>query len=78
MERQAYEHSLAHRRRLVALLQMGIDEGVLRNEDPEDYASLLIGLLYEFAYKWVTAPDDYDADANVRKLVQLFLQGAGS
>ncbi len=77
LERQAYEHYLRHREQIVVIMKQGIAEGDLREGDVDDYASLLIGLLYEFAYKWVTS-GQMNLAANVEKLIELFLRGAGA
>lgn len=78
LERQAFEHYLAHREQIVVLMTQGLAEGALRDGDADDYATLLIGLLYEFAYKWVTASGRLDVAANIDKLIELFLRGAGA
>jgi len=77
LERQAFEHYLRHREQILLLMRQGLAEGALREGDVDDYASLFIGLLYEFAYKWVTAAGELDVGANIEKLIELFLRGAG-
>lgn len=78
LERQAFDHYLRHREQMLVLMRQGVQEGALRDGDVDDYASLLIGLLYEFAYKWVTASGEMDVGANIDKLIDLFLRGAGT
>jgi AcrR family transcriptional regulator len=77
LERQAFEHYVRHREQIIVIMKQGLAEGDLREGDVDDYASLLIGLLYEFAYKWVTS-GQMDLAANVEKLIELFLRGAGA
>jgi TetR/AcrR family fatty acid metabolism transcriptional regulator len=77
LERQAFEHYLSHRRQIILLVQQGLAEGALRGGDVEDYTNLLIGLLYEFAYKWVTAGGEVDVGDNIERLIDLFMRGAG-
>jgi len=77
LERQAFEHYVRHREQILVIMKQGMAEGDLREGDVDDYASLLIGLLYEFAYKWVTS-GQMDLSANVEKLIELFLRGAGA
>ena len=78
LERQAYEHYLSHRKQIILLVEQGQTEGALREGDSDDYANLLIGLLYEFAYKWVTAGGEVDVSDNIERLIDLFMRGAGS
>ena len=78
LERQAFEHYLRHREQILVLMRQGMAESALREGEVEDYANLLIGLLYEFAYKWVTATGELDVASNIDKLLDLFLRGAGA
>ncbi len=78
LERQAFDHYVRHREQIVVLMRQGVAEGALRDGDVDDYASLFIGLLYEFAYKWVTAAGEIDMAANTDRLLDLFMHGAGA
>jgi len=78
LERLAFEHYLSHRRQIILLVQLGQSEGALRDGDSDDIANLLIGLIYEFAYKWVTAGGEVDVADNIERLIDLFLRGAGA
>jgi AcrR family transcriptional regulator len=78
LERRAYEYYRAHVNQLKVLMEQGIREGVLRQDDPEDFANLFIGLSYEFCYKWVTSEDEYDVSHNIDCVMDLFMRGAGS
>jgi AcrR family transcriptional regulator len=73
--------SLAHYRRHVALLtalcESGIREGALRAGIAGPAALLLKGLLYEFAYRWITADAPPDLSLEVDVLLDLFRRGAG-
>jgi len=78
MEKVAYRHYRHHVTLLSELMQTGIDEGVLRPADPEDLALSFIGLLYEFAYRWVTSGTRSSPSAVADRLIDLFLHGAGA
>jgi AcrR family transcriptional regulator len=78
LERQAFDHYMGHRKQILLVMSQGVAEGALREGDVDDYASLLIGLLYEFAYKWVTSSGTMDVAANIDGLIELFLRGAGA
>jgi AcrR family transcriptional regulator len=77
LERRAAEHYGEYQRQIVAFVEQGIAEGVLRQRRAEDLALLFMGLLQGFAYRWVTAPEDFDLPANTNLMIELFLRGAG-
>ncbi len=74
--------SLAHYRRHVALLTAlraaGVREGAVRAGGAEAAALLFKGLLYEFAYRWLTADAPPDLSSEVDVLLDLFGRGAGT
>ena len=77
LERQSFRQYKRHLMQLKALMEQGIHERVLGSGPAEDYANLFVGLLYEFAYKWVTAPASADLQHHEDRVLNLFLHGAG-
>jgi AcrR family transcriptional regulator len=77
LEKQALRHYREHQARIVELMQKGIEEGVLREGGAQEYSLLLIGLLYEFAHRWVMDDGRMDVGEAVDRIVDLFLRGAG-
>jgi TetR/AcrR family fatty acid metabolism transcriptional regulator len=77
LEKQALRHYRMHQARIVELMQKGIEEGVLREGGAQEYSLLLIGLLYEFAHRWVMEDGRMDVGEAVDRIVDLFLRGAG-
>lgn len=77
LEKQALRHYRSHQATIIALMEQGIAEGVLREGGAADYSLLLIGLMYEFAHKWVTDEGQMDVAQTVDKIVDLFMRGAG-
>jgi AcrR family transcriptional regulator len=81
LERLAYQYFQQHMKNLAELMRQGIAEKALRPGDPADYARLMVGLLYEFAYKWVIADRPPTLPAVLKSadsFLTLFLRGAGS
>lgn len=76
MEKVAYRHYRHHVTLLCELMQAAMDEGLLRRTDPEDLALSFIGLLYEFAYRWVTSGTRSSPSVVADRLIDLFLHGA--
>lgn len=74
--------SLASYRRHVALLtalaEAGVREGAVREGCAGPAALLLKGLLFEFAYRWITSEDPLDLSLEVDALLDLFARGAGT
>ena len=77
LEKQALRHYRSHQARIIELMESGIAEGVLREGGAADYALLLIGLLYEFAHRWVSEDGQIDVRQSVDRIIELFLRGAG-
>lgn len=78
VERAALAHYRRHLSALTALMEAGIREGVVREGLADRAALLLEGLLYEFAYRWLTADAPPDLSVEVDVLLDLFGRGAGT
>lgn len=77
LEKQALLHYRNHQARIIELMEQGIAEGVLREGGAPDYSLLLIGLMYEFAHRWVTDDGQLDVKQSVDRIIDLFMRGAG-
>lgn len=77
LERAALAHYRRHVALLTALMASGVREGALREGCAGPAALLLKGLLYEFAYRWVTAERPPDLSLEIDVLLDLFRRGAG-
>ncbi len=77
LERAALAHYRRHVALLTALTASGVREGALREGCAGPAALLLKGLLYEFAYRWMTAETPPDLSLEVDLLLDLFRRGAG-
>lgn len=64
------------RRGMIALMQQGIDEGMLTPRDPEVYASALGGYLHSLTIRWaIDGP--YPLRPQIDQAIEIFLLGAG-
>ena len=77
LERKAARHYEEYHQEVVAFVEQGMAEGVLRQNAAGDFALLFMGLLQAFTYRWVTSMDDFDVPANTNRMLELFLRGAG-
>ncbi len=78
LEISALAHYRRHMAELTALMESGIREGSLRNGCAETASLLFVGLVYEFAYRWVTAEAAFDVSLDLDVLIDLFKHGAGN
>jgi len=77
LERQASLHYRRYNDQVVAFVEQGIAEAVLREGPADDFALLFIGLLQAFAYRWIVSEGGVDISAHNARLIELFLGGAG-
>ncbi len=77
LEHTALGHYRRHMARLTALMESGVKEGAIREGCAEAAALLFVGLVYEFAYRWITAEKAFDPSVDVDLLFDLFKRGAG-
>ncbi len=78
LERASLAHYRRHVAQLTALMESGIREGAVRDGCAEPAALLFVGLVYEFAYRWITADTPPDLSMEVDVLLDLFERGAGN
>lgn len=78
LERASLAHYRRHLAQLTALMESGVREGAVREGCAGPAALLLKGLLYEFAYRWITADAPPDLSVEVDVLLDLFGRGAGT
>jgi AcrR family transcriptional regulator len=76
-ERRAFAYYRRHMRRLEALMREGVAEGELRPGASEEAALLFVGLVYELAYRWITATRRPELLSEMETLIRLFEQGVG-
>lgn len=77
LERQALDHHRRHQRQVAKLVKQGVADGVLRPGNVDDYARMLLALLYEFAHSWVSRGGRIDVSHSIDGLIDMFLRGAG-
>jgi len=78
LERRAGEHYARYHEQVVRFLEQGINEAVLREGSADDFSLLFMGLLQSFAYRWVVSGSEFDVATNTKRLIDLFLHGAGN
>lgn len=78
LERASLAHYRRHVAQLTALMEAGVREGAVREGCAGPAALLFKGLVYEFAYRWITADAPPDLSVEVDVLLELFARGAGA
>ncbi len=71
----AYDHYRHHQDQVLTLMEQGISEGALQPREPRAYAMLFVGLLYEFAFDWLTAAEPYPLENGIERFVNIFMHG---
>ena len=59
------------------LMKECVREGVLKDYEPSELAMALIGITNEWIYNWLKGPDDKNLREQHKRIVELFLNGAG-
>lgn len=77
LESAALAHYRRHMAQITALMESGIREGAVRKGSAEAASLLFVGLLYEFAYRWLTSEEPFDLSVDVDLLIDLFKRGVG-
>jgi AcrR family transcriptional regulator len=74
-ERRALGYYRRHLSRIEEIMSGGVREGALRAGCAGPATLSFVGLLYEFAYRWMTAKERPDLAVDVETLIDLFEHG---
>jgi AcrR family transcriptional regulator len=77
LEQDCLEYFKTMRAAMMALMQRGIDEGVLKPRDPRIYSSALGGHLHSLTMQWALF-GPYPLKPRIDEALELFLTGAAS